>query len=151
MKINIKEVEKGQLIRFGDHSHIVINEEIDCSGLLGEVVEIDNFGNPDNLEIQVKLKSNQHEEILSDWDNCLVFLFPDDDFFNDVEVTIINAKKCGDDKSIPKETHERIKLWTDTIMDIDQDTKWADVYSMFEDIYKEGKSTIINAKGENND
>ena len=57
----------------------------------------------------------------------------------------IKINKCGDDKSIPKETHERIKLWTDTIMDIDQDTKWADVYSMFEDIYKEGKSTIINA------
>ena len=92
MKINIKEVEKGQIIRFGDHSHTVINEQIDCSGLLGEVVEINNHGNPDNLEIHIKLKSNQHEEILSDWDNCLVFLFPDDDFFDDVEVTIINAK-----------------------------------------------------------
>ena len=63
----------------------------------------------------------------------------------------IKINKCGDDKSIPKETHERIKLWTDTIMDIDQDVKWADVYSMFEDIYKEGKSTIINAKGKKND
>ena len=52
---------------------------------------------------------------------------------------MIKLNKCGDDKTIPKETHDKIKSCTNSIMDFDQDVKWYDVYSMFEEIFKDGK------------
>lgn len=100
MKTNIKEVKKGQLIRFGDHEHDVLGDLFDCSGFLGEVVELhnhveDEWGNVD-LEINVQLKSNTYANALHEWDNCLIFRFPDDECYDDVEVTIINAKGEND-------------------------------------------------------
>jgi len=63
------------------------------------------------------------------------------------EKLMIKLNKCGDDKSIPKEIHDKIKSCTNSIMDFDQDVKWYDVYSMFEEIFKDGKKTK-NSKGE---
>ena len=44
----------------------------------------------------------------------------------------------GDDKTIPKIIHARIKSTCDEIMDPFSDVKWRDVYSIMEDIYKQG-------------
>jgi len=52
---------------------------------------------------------------------------------------MIELKKCGDDKTIPKTIHKKIKSFTNAIMDFEQDVKWYDVYSMFEQIFKDGK------------
>tara|TARA_R100000664_G_scaffold29912_1_gene42086 strand:+ start:190 stop:477 length:288 start_codon:yes stop_codon:yes gene_type:complete len=92
MKVNIKEVKLGQIVRFDKHQHNVLSEFIDVSQHLGEVVEINNHNNSDELEIHIKLKSNQFEEDLYEYNNCLIFNFPCDDCYEDVEVTIINAK-----------------------------------------------------------
>jgi hypothetical protein len=46
---------------------------------------------------------------------------------------------CGDDKTIPKKIHTRIKLTVDEIMDPLSDVKWSDVYSIMEDMYKAGR------------
>ena len=62
---------------------------------------------------------------------------------------MIKLNKCGDDKSIPKEIHDKIKSCTNSIMDFDQDVKWYDVYSMFEEIFKDGKK-LATKKGETN-
>ena len=79
MTTNIKQLKKGQLIRFRKHSHIVINQEIDCSGLYGEVVEVHKRQNnkylPDNFEVHIELKTNRFEHTLKEWDNCLIFNF----------------------------------------------------------------------------
>ena len=48
-------------------------------------------------------------------------------------------KMCGDDKSIPKKIHTRIKLTVDRIMDPFEDVKWSDVYCIMENMYKEGR------------
>ena len=50
----------------------------------------------------------------------------------------IKIVMCGDDKTIPKIIHERIKSTCDEIMDPFSDVKWRDVYSIMEDIYKQG-------------
>ena len=50
----------------------------------------------------------------------------------------IKLVMCGDDKTIPKKIHTRIKLTVDEIMDPFSDVKWKDVYSIMEDIYKQG-------------
>ena len=44
----------------------------------------------------------------------------------------------GDDETIPKIIHARIKSTCDEIMDPFSDVKWKDVYSIMEDIYKKG-------------
>ena len=46
---------------------------------------------------------------------------------------------CGDDKTIPKKIHTRIKLTVNRIMDPFEDMKWSDVYSIMENMYKEGR------------
>jgi hypothetical protein len=92
MIINIKDVKKGQIVRFENHSHEVCGEgSLDCSGHLGEVVEVLSHVDAE-LEISVKLKSNTYAHTLHEWDNCLIFRFPDDECYDDVKVTVINAK-----------------------------------------------------------
>ena len=46
---------------------------------------------------------------------------------------------CGDDKTIPKKIHTRIRLTVDRIMDPFEDVKWSDVYSIMENMYKAGR------------
>jgi hypothetical protein len=59
--------------------------------------------------------------------------------FNDiVKKHNIKIVMCGDDKTIPKIIHARIKSTCDEIMDPFSDVKWRDVYSIMEDIYKQG-------------
>ena len=59
--------------------------------------------------------------------------------FNDiVKKHNIKIVMCGDDKTIPKIIHKRIKSSCDQIMDPFSDVKWRDVYSIMEDIYKQG-------------
>ena len=59
--------------------------------------------------------------------------------FNDiVKKHNIKIVMCGDDKTIPKIIHARIKSTCDEIMDPFSDVKWKDVYSIMEDIYKQG-------------
>ena len=51
----------------------------------------------------------------------------------------IKIVMCGDDKTIPKKIHTRIRLKVDRIMDPFEDVKWSDVYSIMEDMYKAGR------------
>jgi|TARA_S200002703_G_C3714008_1_gene219351 hypothetical protein len=61
-----------------------------------------------------------------------------DDFFNISKKHNIKVVMCGDDETIPKIIHARIKSTCDEIMDPFSDVKWKDVYSIMEDIYKKG-------------
>jgi len=59
--------------------------------------------------------------------------------FNDIaKKHNIKVVMCGDDKTIPKIIHSKIKSTCDEIMDPFSDVKWRDVYSIMEDIYKQG-------------
>ena len=53
---------------------------------------------------------------------------------------------CGDDKTIPKIIHARIKSTCDEVMDPFSDVDWKDIYSIMEDIYKQG---VKHGKEEN--
>ena len=55
-------------------------------------------------------------------------------------------KMCGDDKTIPKIIHARIKSTCDEVMDPFSDVDWKDIYSIMEDIYKQG---VKHGKEEN--
>jgi len=87
MNKNIKEVKLNDLIKFNEHYHTVFNNEIDCSNMVGLVVNVENQGE----HITVELKSKKYKIDLEDFDNCLSFNFPDDeDQYNDVTVDLIN-------------------------------------------------------------
>jgi hypothetical protein len=59
--------------------------------------------------------------------------------FNDIaKKHNIKIKMCGDDKTIPKIIHARIKSTCDEVMDPFSDVDWKDIYSIMEDIYKQG-------------
>jgi len=59
--------------------------------------------------------------------------------FNDIaKKHNIKIKMCGDDKTIPKIIHARIKSTCDEVMDPFSGVDWKDVYSIMEDIYKQG-------------
>jgi len=98
--INIKKVKKGQRIQFGEHSHCVVNDDLDCSNLIGKVVEssVSKDGFP---HIIINLENKKYQEELEFFDigkgkNNLIFNFPDDDFYNDVKVTVLRKEKKDD-------------------------------------------------------
>jgi hypothetical protein len=92
---NIKDVKLNDKIKFNNHFHTITNYEIDCSNMKGEVVDIssNNDRNYKYLEIEVKLESDKHCKDLEEWENCLIFVFPDDDHYNNVEVEVIKEKE----------------------------------------------------------
>ena len=74
------------------------------------------------------------------YDNVKISSVKVDDSYYDHKKKKHNIKvvMCGDDKTIPKIIHARIKSTCDEIMDPFSDVKWRDVYSIMEDIYKQG-------------
>ena len=50
----------------------------------------------------------------------------------------IKVVTCGDDETIPKIIHSRIKSTCDEVMDPFASVKWSELYSIMEDIYKKG-------------
>jgi hypothetical protein len=91
MKKSIKELKFGDLIKFDNHHHCVFNDQIDCSNMVGLVIDVSQPTKPDERHmIVIKLKSRKHAKDLEDWDNSLSFNFPDDeDHYNDVKVNLI--------------------------------------------------------------
>ena len=90
---NIKDVKLNDRIKFNNHFHTITNYEIDCSNMIGEVVEIEKRNdNYTYLQIQVKLESDKHYKDLREYENCLIFHFPDDDHYNNVEVEVIKKE-----------------------------------------------------------
>ena len=90
-KINIKDVKKNQIVLFDKHTHYVLRDQLDCTDLEGRVMS-------QYPCITINLFNRKHQEELSFFDtgkgkNNLIFNFPDDeDMYDDVQVTIINAK-----------------------------------------------------------
>ena len=59
--------------------------------------------------------------------------------FNDIaKKHNIKVVMCGDDETIPKIIHARIKSTCDEVMDPFASVKWSELYSIIEDIYKKG-------------
>mgnify|MGYP003131886991 CR=1 FL=1 len=81
MTVNIKTLVNGQKIKFNDHWHTIGNNFIDCTNLTGTVCK-------EGQIIEIKLDTDKYKKDLFEWDNCLIFNFPDDDHYNDVEVEI---------------------------------------------------------------
>jgi len=50
----------------------------------------------------------------------------------------IKTVMCGDDKTIPKSVHKKIKIYSDHFLDIDYDLKWKDAYAILSNFYKQG-------------
>ena len=96
-KINIKNVSVGQLICFGEHYHTVLDKEIDCSNMYGTVMQAKELKNW-NLEIIINLHNAKYQSDLEEFQtdfgpNNLIFNFPDDDHYNDVEVTVLTKEE----------------------------------------------------------
>ena len=89
--VNIKSLKKGNKIRFLEHYHCITNYEIDCSNMFGIVNFISLPNKKDNRhQIDIKLKNKtKYKSDLFEWENSLVFLFPDNEEYNDVKVKLI--------------------------------------------------------------
>ena len=83
--INIKKVKNGQKIKFNDHWHTITNYDIDCTNLNGTVYK-------EGQRIEIKLDTDKYKYDLFEWNNCLIFNFPNDYHYNDVEVEIIEVE-----------------------------------------------------------
>ena len=84
--INIKNVKDGDDIRFLFHHHVILNDAIDVSHKKGRVKRVRY--DEDHEEIYVVMDT--HFNQLNDWDNSLIFNFPDDDdSYGDVEVKLL--------------------------------------------------------------
>ena len=94
MKKWIKQVEFGDLIKFDEHYHTIFNYDIDCSNMIGLVIDVNNPTKKDQRQsVTIKLKSRKYAKDLEDWENCLSFNFPDDDDnYGDLEVNLINKE-----------------------------------------------------------
>lgn len=88
-KINIKNVSVGQLVQFGDHYHTILNDEINCTNMKGTVMCVKD-------QVIVNLHDDRYQHRLEEFEtdfgpNNLIFNFPDDDHYNDVEVTVLTT------------------------------------------------------------
>ena len=77
--INIKNTKLGQKIKFDKHTHVICEGEYPITGFTGKIVEFQK--EKDFTSISVKLDKKDYEADLAEWDNCLVFNFPEDDKF----------------------------------------------------------------------
>ncbi len=84
--ISIKNVKDGDEVRFLNHYHTILNDDINVSHKKGKIKRVKY--DEDHEEIFVKMDS--HFDQLNDWDNSLIFNFPDDeDAYGSVEVKLI--------------------------------------------------------------
>ena len=89
--VNIKSLKKGDKIRFLEHSHTIANYWIDCSNMFAKVNFVHLPNKKDNRhQIDIKLKNKtKYKSDLFEWENSLVFLFPDNEEYNDIKVKLI--------------------------------------------------------------
>ena len=89
--VNIKSLKKGDKIRFLEHSHTIANYWIDCSNMFAKVNFVHLPNKKDNRhQIDIKLKNKtKYKSDLFEWENSLIFLFPDDAHYEDVKVKLI--------------------------------------------------------------
>lgn len=87
---SIYKIKLGTKIKFGKHKHWVLNEFIDCTGMIGTIIENDGLTKKHNYVI-VDLENPKHQIKLRDWENCLVFT--GEEMYKDVKVEEIPTKR----------------------------------------------------------
>ena len=103
-------------VQFVNHHHTIIREDLDCTHMIGTVERHDSDMVVDGksmFSIYVKLEDRKHAHHLEDWDNTLVFNYPDDEYYENVMVYVLEKPildvmreyfaSCIEDVDIPKE------------------------------------------------
>ena len=115
-KIKLIDATDGMRVQFVNHHHTIIREDLDCTDMIGIVERHDSNMERDGksiFSIHVKLEDRKHAHHLDDWDNTLVFNYPDDEYYENVEVYVLEKPfhdilreyfaSCIEDVDIPKE------------------------------------------------
>tara|TARA_R110001606_G_scaffold110431_1_gene236574 strand:- start:163 stop:756 length:594 start_codon:yes stop_codon:yes gene_type:complete len=86
--LNLQNLKVNEVLKFDDYHHIVLNDDIDLNGMLGIVKSIHQDKSYNHYQIEVELINKKYSEDLEEWDNCLWFTIPENEY--NAKFTVIN-------------------------------------------------------------
>ena len=95
-KIKLMDATDGMRVQFVNHHHTIIRTDLNCTHMIGTVERHDSnmvVDGQSHFSIYVKLEDRKHAHHLEDWDNTLVFNYPDDEYYENVMVYVLEKPK----------------------------------------------------------
>lgn len=86
--LNLRNLKVNEVIKFGDYHHIILNDDIDLNGMLGVVKSIHEDKSYDHYQIEVELIDKKYSDDLEEWNNCLWFTIPENEY--NAKFTVLN-------------------------------------------------------------
>ena len=89
--LNLQNLKVNEILKFDDYHHILYNDDINLNGMLGIVKSIYQDKSYNHYQIEVELIDKKYSEDLEEWNNCLWFTIPENQY--DAKFTILNRKE----------------------------------------------------------
>ena len=86
--LNLRNLKVNEVLKFDDYHHIVLNDDIDLNGMLGVVKSIHEDKSYDHYQIEVELIDKKYSDDLEEWDNCIWFTIPENEY--NAKFTVLN-------------------------------------------------------------
>jgi len=89
--VNLRNLKVNEIIKFHDYNFIIYNDYIDLNGMLGKVKSIHENRKYDHYQIEIELIDKKYSLDLEEWNNCLWFTIPENEY--NVKFTVLNRKE----------------------------------------------------------
>ena len=86
--LNLRNLKVNEVLKFDDYHHIVLNDDIDLNGMLGVVKSIHEDKKYNHYQIEVELIDKKYSDDLEEWNNCLWFTIPENEY--NAKFTVLN-------------------------------------------------------------
>lgn len=86
--LNLRNLKVNEVLKFDDYHHIVLNDDIDLNGMLGVVKSIHEDKKYNHYQIEVELIDKKYSDDLEEWDNCIWFTIPENEY--NAKFTVLN-------------------------------------------------------------
>jgi len=86
--LNLQNLKVNEVLKFDDYHHIVLNDDIDLNGMLGVVKSIHEDKKYNHYQIEVELIDKKYSEDLEEWNNCIWFTIPENEY--NAKFTVLN-------------------------------------------------------------
>ena len=86
--LNLRNLKVNEVIKFHDYNFVIYNYDIDLNGMLGVVKSIHEDKKYNHYQIEVELIDKKYSEDLEEWNNCLWFTIPENEY--NAKFTVLN-------------------------------------------------------------
>jgi len=86
--LNLRNLKVNEVIKFHNYNFVIFNYDIDLNGMLGIVKSIHEDKKYNHYQIEVELIDKKYSEDLEEWNNCLWFTIPENEY--NAKFTVLN-------------------------------------------------------------